>query len=111
MQIYCIEHSIFNIQYKKGSISRYKCKYMVCGLMKDIKRYEREEQEEEEEEISEKEQLCYVLPNESMYLVSGGISKGVIEAEYEYAYRRYFWEAHPKLPEIDIDEIKKLLKK
>ena len=83
--------------------------------MRDIKKYEKSEMEESES-IEAKEQLAYVLPNESLYLMLGEEKRLLkemypLETEYEYAYSRYFWEAYPKLPGITIEEIKELLKK
>jgi len=100
---------------KKQKRERYKSKYNKVGLMRDIKKYEKSEMEERES-IEAKEQLAYVLPNESLYLMLGEEKRLLkemypLETEYEYAYSRYFWEAYPKLPEITIEEIKELLKK
>jgi hypothetical protein len=31
------------------------------------------------------------------------------DCNFVWAYCRYFWEAHVELPEIDVDELEKLL--
>ena len=41
----------------------------------------------------------YLVENEGQYFVE--------EPEYEWAYCRYFWEAHPVLPEISINVLEK----
>ena len=85
-------------------------------LMKDLKRMKKEEKEKLKEEIVEEEQLKYVLPYESLYLMG---SKGEevkekykelypSEYEYKWGYCRYLWEAHPILPEITIEMLKKM---
>jgi 5'-3' exonuclease len=62
-------------------------------------------------------QLAYVLPRSSMYLLPDVLHRALLKshpewylsAEYplEWAFTRYIWEAHVKLPEIDIKELTK----
>lgn len=66
-----------------------------------------------------KTQLAYVLPYENLYLL-GEDEKRIkekykdlypLEYELKWAFCRYFWEAHPILPEIKeevLDEMEKM---
>ena len=61
-------------------------------------------------------QLCYVLPKQSLHMIPKKIHDKVRESgwyksdcEFVWAYCRYFWECHVQLPEIDIDELEKLI--
>ena len=63
-------------------------KYENAPLMKDIIKHMKSSKEYKwsEERISEEEQLKYVLPDPNK-----------LKNEYKWTYKRYFWEAHPKL--------------
>ena len=59
-------------------------------------------------------QLCYVLPRQSLQFLPEGLYKALIreklkwysvECEFDWAYCKYFWEAHPNLPHIDVNEL------
>ena len=65
-------------------------------------------------------QLSYVLPRSSMYLLPDALHRALIKthpewygttsyAEYPlvFAFCKFIWEAHAKLPEIDIKELTK----
>jgi 5'-3' exonuclease len=93
-------------------------KYDYAPLMKDIvKRIGLVLLKKDvEERLSEKEQMMYVLPNENLYLL-GEKGEEIKEKykelypkyyELKWGYCRYFWEAHPKLPEITIEMLKKM---
>ena len=63
-------------------------------------------------------QLCYVLPRRNLSLLPYKIYNQIHtkfihyypeKADFEWSYCRYFWEAHPKLPEIDIFQLETLV--
>ena len=69
--------------------------------------------------VSQELQLCYVLPRNSLHLLPDAISKKLIQHKSEnyqlnykinYAYCRYLWEGHIQLPEININELEKIVK-
>lgn len=68
--------------------------------------------------VSELVQLCYVLPRQSLQLLPENLYKALIrnklnlystECEFSWAYCKYFWECHPNLPHIDVDELVKFV--
>lgn len=71
--------------------------------------------------IDELTQLCYVLPTENMDLVPPHIREAVMRAHPEWyigkdedvdfiwAFCKYFFEAHPVLPEIDVNELESIV--
>jgi 5'-3' exoribonuclease 1 len=66
--------------------------------------------------VTEMTQLCYVLPKQSLHMIPKKIHDKVRESgwyksdcEFVWAYCRYFWECHVQLPEIDIDELEKMV--
>jgi len=65
-------------------------------------------------------QLCYVLPRQYLNLLPSNIEKYIKEKyigyypeiyNFKWAFCRYFWESHPVLPEIPIDEIETIIEK
>ena len=66
--------------------------------------------------VSSLVQLCYVLPNKSLHLLPERINQALKiknwhprHCDFVWSYCKYFWECHPDLPEIDIDELEKLI--
>ena len=74
-----------------------------------------------ENPVSELVQLCYVMPKQSLPLLPERLYKALItekskwyqteESDFHWAYCRYFWEAHPNLPHIDMNELEAFVQK
>lgn len=69
--------------------------------------------------VNELTQLSYVLPKNSLYLLSKNIHQKMAKERpewhqdncgFKWTYCKYFWESHVLLPDIDINEIETLLK-
>ena len=97
---------LWRYRYEKGPLMKDIVKKIGLVLLK----------KDVEERLNEKEQMMYVLPNENLYLL-GEKGEEIKEKykelypkhyEFKWGYCRYFWEAHPKLPEITIEMLKKM---
>jgi len=65
-------------------------------------------------------QLCYVLPKQSLLFLPENLYKALIthksdsyqtDCDFSWSYCKYFWESHPNLPYIDINELEQFVEK
>ena len=77
-------------------------------------------QNKRENPVSELVQLCYVLPRQSLQFLPEKLYKALIreklelystDCEFSWAYCKYFWECHPNLPHIDVNELEEFVHK
>jgi len=95
----------------------YKYSYppLLCDLIRYIPYFNTEfVQAKQDNPVSELVQLCYVLPKQSLQFLPEKLYKALIneklhlygtDCEFHWAYCKYFWESHPNLPHIDVDEL------
>ena len=62
-------------------------------------------------------QLCYVLPYSNLYLLPSDTEQYIkktyselypLKYDFQWAFCRYFWEAHPLLPEISLELLEQI---
>ena len=110
--------------YTTGCIDwRWKYNYDYPPLLSDLIKYvpyfdTKLIEPKKENPVSPIVQLSYVLPRSSLTLLPDKIHKLLINKyperyktnyKFEWAFCKYFWEAHIKTPEIDIAELENTL--
>jgi 5'-3' exonuclease len=69
--------------------------------------------------VTELVQLCYVLPKQNLRFLPDKLYKSLIkhksdqykiDCDFSWAYCKYFWECHPNLPDINVDELEEFVK-
>ena len=119
-----IQGLVWNIRYYVIGCPHWEWKYdyayppLLTDLWKHIPgRNETCEMECKGEPVTELEQLCYVLPKQSLYLLPSKIKTKLIAEKshwyvnnttFSWAFCKYFWESHPDLPKISIQALKKI---
>ena len=94
-------------------------KYKYPPLLEDLIKYIPTSKYEfitlKRDPITPIEQLCYVLPQNSLQFLPENIRKKVnpkwykTDCTFTWAFCKYFWEAHVNLPEIDLIDLKDLI--
>jgi len=102
---------------------RYKYNYNYPPLFQDLIKYvpyfeTRFLKDEIYNPINDKIQLAYVLPRDSLYLIPNiNINKLLneynnyykLDYDFEWAFCKYFWECHVKIPDFKIEVLEKIL--
>lgn len=103
---------------------KWRYKYKYPPLLEDLYKYiphfsTRFIEQNMNQPVSQELQLSYVLPVNSLHLLPESISKKLLElnpnnykSDYtiKHAYCRYLWEGHVDLPELNINELEKIVK-
>ena len=102
---------------------RFKYNYAYPPLFQDLLKHipyfeTRFLEDKKYDPINEKVQLAYVLPRDSLNLLPN-INTDILlnklhkyyklDYDFEWAFCRYFWECHVKIPELDIKELENIL--
>jgi 5'-3' exonuclease len=94
---------------------------LLCDLIKYIPFYDTTFFDNKAENpVTELVQLCYVLPRQSLTFLPEKLYKALIreklswygtDCDFHWAYCKYFWESHPNLPYIDVEELEAFVQK
>ena len=108
--------------YTSGCLDwRWSYKYSYPPLLEDLIRYvpyfdTTFIKNKEMNPVTNNVQLSYVLPKSSLHYLPFNIYDKIYEknwyvedCEFKWSYCKYFWECHPKLPEIDINELSNIV--
>ena len=102
---------------------RWSYKFNYPPLLKDLLMYipswsTKMIEENDNQPVSDIVQLSYVLPRESLTLLSKKTQQKLMKelsdkypdnCDLEWSFCKYFWEAHPKLPNINLNKLESLL--
>jgi 5'-3' exonuclease len=108
---------VYNYYRGEGVDLRWKYNYDYGPLLGDVIKHIHKEMKSRAIESSEPftplMQRMYVLPKG---MLGEELEKEIIEYypkthEYTWAFCRYIWEGHPKLPEIKMEMLEKIIKK
>jgi 5'-3' exonuclease len=98
---------------------RYNYPPLLSDLIKYIPCFNKELIENKPDKpLTELVQLCYVLPKQSLLFLPDKLYKALIkekldlyrtDCDFSWAYCRYFWEAHPNLPHMDVNELEEFV--
>ena len=95
----------------------YKYSYppLLCDLIRYIPFFDTDLiSNKQDNPVTELVQLCYVLPRQSLQFLPEKLYKALIreklrwygtDCDFHWSYCKYFWEAHPNLPYIDVGEL------
>lgn len=70
--------------------------------------------------VTELVQLCYVLPRQSLQFLPTKLYNALLreklhwyqtDCEFNWSYCKYFWESHPNLPHINVQELQEFVAK
>ena len=103
---------------------RWKYKYdyppLLCDLINYVPHLKKGFiKNKKENPVSDLVQLCYVLPKQSLHLLPKDLYEKILknyidwydnQCEFSWAYCKYFWECHVKMPEIEIEKLEKIVK-
>jgi 5'-3' exonuclease len=116
----------WNMKYYTSGCADWRWKYkynyppLLCDLIHYIPHLKKElVKNKKEKPVSELVQLCYVLPKQSLHLLPKELYEKLMrehidwydnQCDFSWAYCKYFWESHVKMPEIELEELEKIVK-